>query len=237
MTEDPQLHAIVSYLQTHRATHDRELLQQRLLHAGAPPALVEQALAQVFGSPSTAAQPNPALPDFTHESDRTTAQNPSPPVNSTTDPAEVERMRSYLEQHRNIYDREALRRKLLSDGHAPQAIELALAQVYGLTVAAADAPHDPASSRGPFLVSLFGVLLLNFVAGCTLATIFFNSGLPTPSIFLMGALIPLEAAMMAYFWRRNRPVARGFMWALIGSLPIVAMGLLLGFFIAIASSY
>ncbi len=236
MPEDPQLHAIVTYLQTHRATHDRELLRQQLLHDGAPADLVDQAMEQVYGQ-STAAPTNPAAPTSTPESNVGSEQSTSPSVSSMNNPAEVERIRSYLEQHRDTYDREALRRKLLNDGLAPQAVDLAFAQVYGLTIPAAEVPPDPQANRRPFLVTLFGVLLLNFVAGCTFSGIIFTLQAFNPSMFLLAALIPLEMAIMAYFWRRNHPVARGFMWALIGSLPVVAMGLLLGFCIGIVSSY
>jgi hypothetical protein len=157
----------------------------------------------------------------------------SPPPD---DDGSVERIRNYLEQHRDTYDRDALRRKLLNDGQPAQAVDLAIAQVYGLHVTAAQAPVEPAPSRRPFLLTLLGVLLLNFVASCTLTTILFSSGFAAPGAFLLAALIPLELAIMAYFWRRNHPVARGFMWALIGSLPVIAMGLLLGFCVAIISA-
>lgn len=157
---------------------------------------------------------------------------PSAPASA----GEVQQIRSYLEQHRDTYDREALRRKLLSDGHSPQAVDLAFAQAYGLPVNAAQAPSDPPENRAPFLATLFGVLLLNFVASCLLTTIMFTNNVPPENALLMAVLIPLELAIMAYFWRRNRPVARGFMWALIGSLPVVAMGLLLGFCVAIINA-
>lgn len=238
MPEQPQLAAIVTYLQTHRATHDRELLRQRLLHDGAPEDLVDQAIALVYGPDDTTTSSNTSADPLTPIN--TASPTPSLPSSiniAAASPDVVGRIQNYLEQHRHTYDREALRHKLLADGHPMQAVDLAMAQVYGLSVTSPEMPSDPPTSRTPFLLSLFGVLLLNFVASCTLTTIMFSTDFSPSNVFVMAALIPIELAIMAYFWRRNRPAARGFMWALIASLPVVAMGLLLGFCVAIASAY
>ena len=64
------------------------------------------------------------------------------------DSENVARIRAYLEQHRQTYDKQALRTKLLNDGHDPAAVELALAQVYGFEVAPGPAPVVQNATRG-----------------------------------------------------------------------------------------
>ncbi len=46
-------------------------------------------------------------------------------------PESVARIRAYLERHRSVYNADALRRKLLADGHDRKAVDQAMAQVFG----------------------------------------------------------------------------------------------------------
>ncbi len=78
------------------------------------------------------------------------------------DPAEVARIRAFLEQHRQTYHRSALHAKLLDEGHDPSAIEEALAQVYG-------APTPPAPARSQlegWSTAEVGIATASAIVGC-----------------------------------------------------------------------
>ena len=121
------------------------------------------------------------------------------------DPSEIERIRAYLEQHRNTYDGDALGNNLLADGHDPEAIEQAMAQVY------AEQQGPPASQAASMtavtLLAGVGTVLLN--GGLCLAGYRFipSSGFVSN---VLGALVSILA--IAYFTHRQPAVARGVRW-------------------------
>jgi hypothetical protein len=132
------------------------------------------------------------------------------------DPENVAHIRSYLEQHKATYDREALRAKLLADGHDAIAVDQALAEVYG----AANQPPRPVS-RNTLLLTVLVVI----------GTVLLNSGICIVSLRstgVLGGLVPLllgfalEAVAAIVLWRRRPAVARGFVWGIGVSVLIVA---------------
>jgi hypothetical protein len=80
---------------------------------------------------------------------------------------DIARIRAYLEQHLDTYDREALRQQLLKDGHDPQAVDIAMAQVYSFQ--SQQTKNDPAltppeSYHLPIAVLLsIGIVALNML--------------------------------------------------------------------------
>lgn len=148
----------------------------------------------------------------------------------------VARIRAYLEQHRATYDREALRQKLLADGHPPQAIELAMAQVYGFQVqnTAPTVQRDPAL---PLILTLIGIFLLNYVLIGLVVGLEINRGGDGGILWLLLLLIPIEVGAAIVVRRRNRPVGRGIIWGLVASLvPILGAVLLFGICLALIYS-
>lgn len=149
----------------------------------------------------------------------------------------VARIRAYLEQHRNEYDRDALRQKLLSDGHPPQLVDVAMAQVYGFTVA----PNAPPVQRDPALplvLTIVGVFLLNYILLGIALTVLVNSDTISAAYWAFLLLIPLEVGASIVVRRRNRPVGRGILWGLIASLvPIVGAALLFGICLALIGGF
>ena len=76
------------------------------------------------------------------------------------DSQQVARIRDYLEQHRQTYDRDALRQQLLADGHPAEAVDLAIAQVYGVQVTGP--VQQPArDTRAKLALVILGTLLVN----------------------------------------------------------------------------
>ncbi len=117
------------------------------------------------------------------------------------DPDRVARIRAYLEQHRNTYDRDALRQQLLADGYADRDIDLAMTQVYGNDVEA-----SMSSSRAVLTLPLviLGTVLLN--SGACFAS------LRTVGIVPIGIGVVLELIAAALLWNRQPTVARGIIW-------------------------
>jgi hypothetical protein len=151
------------------------------------------------------------------------------------DPEYVARIRAYLEEHRHAYDRDALRQKLLADGHSAEAVDLASAQVYGFQVGTAAAPA-PRSNTPGFLSSLLGVLALNFVGLPILLTLLgriTGFGLAINLLIMLLALVG-EGVVAGVLWRRNQPVARGLAWGVAGSLaPLLLLLVLFGICLAL----
>ncbi|HEX6293199.1 MAG TPA: hypothetical protein VFZ66_28715 [Herpetosiphonaceae bacterium] len=217
MTNQPQLDALIGYIQQHRQSADRAAIRQRLLQDGADPQLVEQALAQVYGA-EPAAQPI------------------APDSQAADQPDSVERITAYLEQHRQTYTQEALRQKLLADGHEPQAVDLAAAQVYGFAVRPSGKPE--VSDRRTVVLTALGLFVLNYVVWMALGLISFNVA-PIEILWLIPTLVVLEIAAAVAARTRSRAVARGLAWGIaISMLPVVALALFFGICLAIIySSY
>ena len=220
MSEHSQLDALVALITAQRGQYDRATIREQLVRDGADPGLVDQALARVFDEPHRAAVYDvPAAP--------------IPARVIVPEPATVEQIRRYLETHRGTYDREALRQQLIKDGQPREAIDLAFAQVFGLSVTAAPALAQQPSSNGRIFLIFLGVTALNLVlsGGLAYAATLTEQVLVAllPGILLLGA----EIAAMVRYRERNRALSRGIMWALIAALPVIAFGLLLGWCVAI----
>jgi hypothetical protein len=152
-----------------------------------------------------------------------------------SDPDRVARIRAYLEQHRDSYDREALRQQLLADGHDPQAIDLAMAQVFGLQVGPqpnATAERDASFNTTQFALIIIGIVALNFLllCGAFSATVnLISDGTDFTILLAASTLLPLliEGGAAWALRRRNRTVSRGLMWGAIASGVLLLLGVLL----------
>ncbi|HEY0603086.1 MAG TPA: hypothetical protein VGD58_09255 [Herpetosiphonaceae bacterium] len=214
MTDQNQLDALVAHIQRQRATMDRDTIRQRLLDAGAPPQLVDQALDQVYGSAPIAGATTSGPPAFESVS--------------------VDRIRAYLEQHKQTYTREALRDRLIQDGHNPQAVDLAIAQAYGFQVSSTTAP--PETNRTRFVLTIVGVFLLNYIIWTILFVVGINNSEIGFAIVLWAVPIMLLVEGMAatVLRRRDRTLSRGLSWGIgLTVLPLVTLGLLFGICLAV----
>ncbi len=152
------------------------------------------------------------------------------------DSEQVARIRAYLEQHRHSYDRDTLRRKLLDEGYDPQAVDQAMAEVYGLKVESRAAQASGDITTQVLLVAA-GIFLLNLLLLPILATVLLRSGAGSWT-WLVLLCIPLEIVAAIAFRKRNRTVTRGILWGLGATLALVAfVALLFGICIAILSTH
>ena len=225
MSEQSQREALVALIAAQRGKRDRSAIREALIRDGADAALVDQALAQVFD-----AAPTPAPTAQVYDAP---AEPRAPERLVVPEPANVERIRAYLEQHRDRYDREALRRQLLTDGQSREAVDLAIAQVFGLQVTAAPNATPVKTGTRTVVLTFLGLTLLNLVAATGLGYIATDADQLALALVPGLLLIGLEIAAMVYYRPRNRPRSRGIMWALIIALPFVAFGLLLGWCVAL----
>jgi hypothetical protein len=185
--------------------NDRATIRQQMIVAGHPPELIEQALERVYGAAPVS---NSQLEQ------RPVAQAVS-----------VERMRAYLEQHKQTYTQEALRRKLIEDGHNPETVDLAIAQAYGFQVSGT--PPLPEYDRRTVALISAGVFLFNY-AVWTVAVIFTVQG-SGPGFGVIPALLIPETVAAVVLRRRNLSVARGLAWGIgVSLLPIILLALLFG---------
>lgn len=210
MTDQNQLDTLIARIQEVRPTTDRDTIRQRLLAAGAPTQLVDQALAQVYeAQPITAA---------------TTSEPPA------FESVSVDRIRAYLEQHKQTYTREALRSRLIEDGHNPQAVDLAIAQAYGFQVSSTSPP--PGVNRTRLILTIAGVFLFNYVVWAILIALTINSS--AAGFWAVPALLILEGIAAAALRRRDRTLSRGLTWGIgLTVLPLVTLALLFGICLAI----
>jgi hypothetical protein len=214
MTNQPQLDALIARIEQQRQSVDRETIRQQLIQSGAEAQLVEQALSQVYG-------PRPYAP--------------LPNLQTASQADSVARIRAYLEQHKQTYTREALQRKLLEDGHNPQAVDLALAQAYGFQVAAGSAP--PQSQIKTVILTALGLFVLNYVVWAIIAALTIDSSFGLGLSLIAGSVL-LEVAAAVALRSRNRGVSRGLAWGIAMSLlPIVALALLFGICLALIGGF
>ncbi len=155
------------------------------------------------------------------------------------DPQHVARIRAYLEEHRGTYERQALRGKLLEDGHDPEAVELALAQTYGFEVAPSSPPTGT-NTTTPLLLAITGTLLFNYVLLPILVVLLLQVVATDATSFFIGVIVPGVLALVvevgaAVALRRERPaVARGIGWGILISLiPVAGLALLFGACVAL----
>jgi hypothetical protein len=156
------------------------------------------------------------------------------------DSQETAHIRAYLEQHRATYDREALRQKLLADGHNREAVELAMAQVYGLQVAPQPAPAS-GSTVSRYWLLILGVVLLNVMLLPASIVVTVNSELAQTALALLaGGLAPVIVVLLLetgaiLYWRRTRPqLSRALLIGVGASLGmVVPLALLFGACVAL----
>ena len=215
MTNQPQLDALIAQIEQQRQSVDRETIRQQLIQSGAAPQLIEQALAQVYGAAPYAPGSNLQAPGQ-HES--------------------VPRIRAYLEQHKQTYTRAALQRKLLEDGHNPQAVDLALAQAYGFEVTTTGAPPPPSRTQTVILTAL-GVFMLNYVLWGLIAALTIDSRFGLGLGLIVGSVVAEVVAAVA-LRSRNRAVSRGLAWGIaLSLLPVAALALLFGICLALIGGF
>jgi hypothetical protein len=146
------------------------------------------------------------------------------------------RIRAYLRQNQGRYTYEALRRKLISEGVEPAAIDIATAEIgpqAAPVVAAppygAPIPQPPTRKAGLGRILLVAtvVVVLNILGGVVgfYGMIEANNGY----VFLAiaGLLFAAEVAGAIVYFRKNQNVSVGLMLAIVAT-PVVVFALLLG---------
>lgn len=129
----------------------------------------------------------------------------------------VGRIRAYLEQHRSVYNADALRRKLLADGHERKVVDQAMVQVFGANaLPLARRPRFYARwTRREWLI-FAGMLLFNGLVLPALVAYAAGYSPYGPDALLTALYIPLivvgELVLTGLF--RNRfPVVHPVYWA------------------------
>ncbi len=151
------------------------------------------------------------------------------------DADDIARIRAYLREHGATYERDALRTRLIADGHSPETVDLAIAQEYGFAVTGAAPPPDT-RNRGRIILVAIGVFLVNFVvlplvigllAQQVNAAAFGNFLIGSIGLVVLALAVESVAAVIT---RRRDPVlSRGLTWGvLLTLLPIVGGVLLVG---------
>jgi len=149
------------------------------------------------------------------------------------DADDIARIRAYLKEHGATYERDALRTRLIADGHAPETVDLAIAQEYGFTVTGAAPP--PATRNRVILVAA-GVFLVNFlVLPLVIGLLAQQVNVGAIGSFLIGSTglvvlaLVVESVAAAITRRRDPVLSRGLTWGvLLTLLPIVGGVLLVG---------
>ena len=150
------------------------------------------------------------------------------------DADDIARIRAYLREHGATYERDALRTRLIADGHAPETVDLAIAQEYGFAVTGA-APSAP-SNRGRIILVAIGVFLVNFVVlPLVIGLLAQQVNAAAFGNFLIGSIglvvlaLAVESVAAAITRRRDPVLSRGLTWGvLLTLLPVVGSVLLLG---------
>lgn len=141
----------------------------------------------------------------------------------------VASLQLFLEQHRDMYTRGVLREHLVQAGYQASTIDLALARVYGFDLAppALPLPAQVDGSTIAFGLSLAGTLLLNYLIAPIFAVLLLMRATPELA-WLVLLLLPTELAAWLLLRRSRRSIARGIVWGLLGTLPILLGALLIG---------
>jgi hypothetical protein len=149
---------------------------------------------------------------------------------------DVARIRTYLEEHRATYTQAALRAKLLEDGHNQEAVDLAMAQVYGFAVPPAS-PQPAENTRTRVILIAAGTFLANYILlpaiVVAIITVVDQGGAgfgPALASFGIIPVVLLFEGLAAFLLRgRDRTIARGLGWGVVASLlPLIGLALLFG---------
>lgn len=156
------------------------------------------------------------------------------------DEALLARIRDYIAQNRHAFTLDALRKKLIEEGVPPDAIEVAIAQLYpdpyrGPAPAAAE-PAKKAWSVGKVVLTMLGVTLLNLVVAALGLFGSFQFENPLPFFLACGILFAVEVAGAVIFARKNGAVSIGLVLAIVLS-PIAAVAILFGMCLIALSNY
>lgn len=155
-------------------------------------------------------------------------------------PEQVARIRVYLERYRDVYNVDALRRKLLADGHNRRAVDAAVAEIFGQNAL-------PLARRERFFARwerqdwlifwgalLFNLLVLPAILAATSRGTF-SSGQALVNA-LLTPLIVLGELVLAGVIRRRFPALHGVFWASLlyfATFPI-ALGTCIAIFNGVA---
>ncbi len=150
------------------------------------------------------------------------------------DPDDIARIRAYLREHGTTYERDALRTRLIADGHSPETVDLAIAQEYGFVVTGT-APPAP-SNRGRIILVAIGIFLVNFVVlPLAIGLVAQQVNVAAFGNFLIGSIglvvlaLVVESVAAAITRRRDPLLSRGLTWGvLLTLLPVVGGVLLVG---------
>ncbi|HSH77239.1 MAG TPA: hypothetical protein VLA19_01755 [Herpetosiphonaceae bacterium] len=129
----------------------------------------------------------------------------------------VARIRAYLDQHRSVYNADALRRKLLADGHERREVDQAMAQVFGANaLPLARRPRFYARWARREWITFAGMLLFNGLVLPALVAYAAGYSPYGPDALLTALYIPLivvgELVLTGLF--RNRfPMVHPVFWA------------------------
>lgn len=152
-----------------------------------------------------------------------------------------ERLRQYLEQHRSTYTVDALRKKLIAEGVAPDAVDLAIAQTFPNAYAGPGTAPEAPVSRG---WSVLTILLIIGVSAIFNAALIFGGGLLmisndvwTIPVILGGAMIFAgEIIGAVVVSKRNSNVTLGLILGIVATPPLIIL-ILAGTCFAIILAY
>jgi len=155
----------------------------------------------------------------------------------------IARIRSYLEQHRDTYTVDALRAKLVSEGLPPDAVDLAIAQVFPN---AYGAPGLAAGTAAPARKKWSFLTILGLIAGSAIfnAALVFGGGwlmivndvLVVPVLIVGTMILVAEIVGAVLVSRRNASVTLGLVLGIVAT-PILVSLVLLGTCIALILAY
>ncbi len=156
------------------------------------------------------------------------------------DDALLARIRDYIAQNRASFTLDALRRKLIEDGVPPDAIDIAIAQLYPDPyrgpAAAAEAKPSTGWTIGRVLLTMLGVTLVNLAIAAVGMFASFQLENGVPFLVVCGTLLAAEITGAIYFARRNGAVSIGLVLAIVAS-PIAAIAILFGICIIAITTY
>ena len=156
----------------------------------------------------------------------------------------IERIKTIVEAQRQTHDQQTLRTMLLADNYDARAVDLVLAQAYGLTVSPATAATTISPTTKVVLYAI-ATFFANAVVLMALITAFMAllSVIDSFDITILGFVLPIavlvagESGMVIYL-RRNSPIlARGLGWGIVITVSVIVLLALVFFgFLALLST-
>ncbi len=157
------------------------------------------------------------------------------------DPELIARLRRYLEEHKSTYTIDALRKKLIAEGVAPDAVDLAISQSFP-NAYAGPAGTPPAPPRRGW--SVLTILLVIGASAIFNAGLIFGGGLlmivedawTFPVLFGGLTILVAEITGAVLFSKRNSAVTLGLILGIVATPPLVIL-VLAGTCFAIVMAY